>query len=51
MNKMMKRIKDDPMCLFFGESERKKQKKLYKSLYERLKKNVRIHDDDFFQKR
>ena len=28
MNKMMKRIKDDPMCLFFGESERKKQKKM-----------------------
>lgn len=24
----MKRIKDDPMCLFFGESERKKQKKM-----------------------
>ena len=27
-----------PICLFFGESERKKQKKWYKSLYERLRK-------------
>ena len=40
-----------PICLFFGESERKKQKKMIQKFVWKIKKNVRIHDDDFFQKR
>lgn len=39
-----------PICLFFGESERKKQKKMIQKFVWKIKKNVRIHDD-FFQKR
>ena len=37
-----------PICLFFGESERKKQKKMIQKFVWKIKKNVRIHDDDFF---
>lgn len=40
-----------PICLFFGESERKKQKKMIQKFVWKIKKSVRIHDDDFFQKR
>jgi len=41
-----------PICLFFGEeSERNKQKKnMIQKFVWKKKKNVRIHDDDFFRK-
>ena len=39
-----------PICLFFGESERKKQKKWYKSLYERLRKMFVFMMMIFFRK-
>ena len=40
-----------PICLFFGESERKKQKKMIQKFVWKIKKNVRIHDDDFFSEK
>ena len=40
-----------PLCLFFGESERKKQKKMIQKFVWKIKKNVRIHDDDFFSEK
>lgn len=52
MNKMIKKNKRwFRYVWFFCESERKKQKKMIQKFVWKIKKSVRIHDDDFFQKR